>query len=421
MTSGNFHSVEIASIIVDRAGRQRKALTEIPLLAKSISDVGLINPLLIQRETHELITGERRLEAVRSLGWTHVACQYQDEIDPLLLKKIELEENIRRENITWQEEVQAVSDYDELMRKLNPGHSAEATAEALGQSTGSISEKLAVAKEIKINPKLAKAERYSIALNTTKRIASRRAESELASFAPEGEERSILNLSFVEWSKTYEGPKFNFIHCDFPYGIDANKQQQGYNTLLHGEYDDSKELYWSLLEAFATYLDNFAQPSCHLMFWFSMKYYTDTIRFLRERTDFVIDDFPLIWLKSDGVGLLPDPQRGPRRIVETALFGHRGDRKIISAVSSGVALPTSSDSHMSEKPVPMLNHFFRMIVDNTTRILDPTCGSGSALRAAEGLAANYVLGLEVNPDFAQRAEIELINSRKMRTIVEAAE
>lgn len=45
----------------------------------------------------------------------------------------------------------------------------------------------------------------------------------------------------------------------------------------------------------------------------------------------------------------------------------------------------------------------RMVIDENTRLLDPTCGSGSALRAARSLGANSLVGLELNPEFAANA------------------
>lgn len=51
----------------------------------------------------------------------------------------------------------------------------------------------------------------------------------------------------------------------------------------------------------------------------------------------------------------------------------------------------------------MLRHFFRMFVDENSKVLDPTCGSGSALRAAKSLDAEYVLGIEKDEGFAERA------------------
>jgi DNA modification methylase len=67
---------------------------------------------------------------------------------------------------------------------------------------------------------------------------------------------------------------------------------------------------------------------------------------------------------------------------------------------------------MSTKPEPVLRHFFRMFIDENSTVLDPTCWSETALRAAESLRAAYVLGIEQNKDFAERATIALEESRR---------
>jgi hypothetical protein len=58
----------------------------------------------------------------------------------------------------------------------------------------------------------------------------------------------ILNVSFLDWVSTYSGPSFNLIHCDFPYGINADKFNQG-SAEAYGGYEDTPELYWSLVAA----------------------------------------------------------------------------------------------------------------------------------------------------------------------------
>ena len=62
---------------------------------------------------------------------------------------------------------------------------------------------------------------------------------------------------------------------------------------------------------------------------------------------------------------------------------------------------------MSEKPVPMLQHFLRMLVDETTVMLDPTCGGGNAVKVSEELGASWSQGLELNADFVERARQNL--------------
>jgi DNA modification methylase len=133
-----------------------------------------------------------------------------------------------------------------------------------------------------------------------------------------------------------------------------------------------------------------------------MKYHADTKQTL-EGMGWKVNPFPLIWFKSDGAGIAPDPQRGPRQVYEAAFFATRGDRKLTEAgcVANAFAYPgkRDDDSHISEKPYPMLRHFMRMICDEYSLVLDPTCGSGNALKVAEDLGANHVLGLEQSETF----------------------
>lgn len=421
MTSGFFHSITIDSIFVNREARQRRELKGIQDLANSIKINGLINPLLVTREGHTLIAGERRLAAAKLLGWTHITCQFQDEVPDLQLRILELEENVRRADLTWQERCLAVENYHKAQQANDSAWSAPKTAEALNLSVAYINKELAVANAVSKNPEVAAMSKFSLAHNFVKRQEERGViEGEKLIEAAIGEQpqvaKCIINTSFLDWAPTYDGEPFNLIHCDFPYGV--NREKSGYSAasvILQGGYEDSENTYWELLQCLASNIDRIAAPQCHLMFWFSMKFYIPTVQFLREQTDFIIDNFPFIWHKSDNSGVLPDHQRGARRTYETALFGYRGDRKIVSAVANSIAAPLGPVTHISQKPLPVLSHFFRMLVDSSTRLLDPTCGSGTALRAAEALGAKEVLGLEIDKDFAEKANDELERERKMRT------
>jgi hypothetical protein len=264
--------------------------------------------------------------------------------------------------------------------------------------------------------------RFSTARGIVQRAESRKDDEALAAISrraavPAGEDTtvpdSILCEDFRLWGPRYDGPRFNYIHCDFPYGVGADKFNQG-SASLHGGYSDTEDDYWELLITLAANLDRLVAPSAHIMFWFSMHYYQETLAFFEKNTDFRIDPFPLIWTKSDNVGILPDPERGPRRIYETCLFGSRGDRKVVRPTSNSVWSASQRDEHMSIKPEAMLAQFFRMFVDANTIMLDPTCGSGGALRAAESLSASHVVGLERNPDFAARANTALNKARALR-------
>jgi DNA modification methylase len=116
-----------------------------------------------------------------------------------------------------------------------------------------------------------------------------------------------------------------------------------------------------------------------------------------------INPVPLIWHRNDNAGIMPDPQRGPRQVYEVCLFGARGDRKVVQPVSNLYAHPKTKEIHPSEKPRPMLQHFFRMFVDESTIMLDPTMGSGNSILAAEEASAKQVLGLEIDPEIYSSA------------------
>lgn len=420
MTSGNFHITQIDHIIINRGERQREQLPDIDILADSIRRIGLIHPPVVTRD-FVLVSGERRIEACKRIGIVAIPVQFVDEVEPHVLQAIELEENIKRSNLTWQEECKAVYAYHVLRKAHDPNWTHERTGDAIGLGQQSVSDRLTVATEIFAgNDRVLSAPKYSTALGITERAKSRRDEEALTQLravakvkTDEPDADSIINASFLEWAPVYDGPKFNFVHCDFPYGIGADSFNQG-SAPTHGGYADDEDTYWGLCKCLADNLNRLTTESCHFMFWYSMHFYQSTLDYFHKHTDISFDPFPLVWMKSDNVGILPDPQRGPRRIYETALFGSRGDRKVVNAISNAYSAPTDRSSHMSIKPEPVLRNFFRMFIDETSLMLDPTCGSGSSVRAAESLNARYCIGVEINRDFAEGANRSLQSSRAQR-------
>ena len=59
----------VTSILV--GARHRKDLGDLEALARSIADLGLLHPIVVNQRG-ELLAGQRRLEACRLLGWTEV-------------------------------------------------------------------------------------------------------------------------------------------------------------------------------------------------------------------------------------------------------------------------------------------------------------------------------------------------------------
>jgi ParB-like chromosome segregation protein Spo0J len=121
MTSGEFHSIIISEINVKRDERQRRnPLIDIEVLAESIGRLGLIHPIVVTSAL-DLVAGERRLLACRDiLGWDRISVQYTNELNEKELRKIELEENVKRLNVEWKDECLAINEFNELCRVDDP-------------------------------------------------------------------------------------------------------------------------------------------------------------------------------------------------------------------------------------------------------------------------------------------------------------
>lgn len=429
MTSGQFTSTPIDSIIV-ASDRQRTEVAGVPDLARSIAAVGLINPIVVSRDTNILVAGECRLTACTSIGWTHIPVHWAEDLSEDELHLIELEENVKRTPLNWQDHCAAVARYHELNQSREPDWTATRTAESLGISERQVSSRRAVQAAIVAgDPMVLAADKYSVARGIVERKANRAKESDLESMddmlaTPQASPEAIVRADAVEshtsyleespdpldeipspihlgefgdFLSAYSGPRFNFIHCDFPYGINAGDHNQGAADKFGG-YEDSADVYWKCLGTLEAFMHDRVADSAHMMFWYSMEHHTATVERLAAM-GWTVNPFPLIWFRSDNSGILPDPKRGGRRTYETALHCTRGDRHIAQAVSMVKPNPNTKLIHMSEKPLEMLAHFFRMFVDETTVMLDPTAGSGNAVAQALLMGAKDAVGVERDAGF----------------------
>jgi ParB/RepB/Spo0J family partition protein len=397
-------SVLIDSIIVN--DRQRKLIEREPLsaLAKDIEQHGLLHPIVVTR-SGTLMAGERRLEACKLLGWTHIPANFLEDLPERQRFLIEFTENERRQSLTWEERTKAIFAYHDMsIKEEGSGWTQEKTADDLGLAQNSISRYLTVFEELE-HPLVKKATSIKTAVNTVKRIHERRDQdtfyglSTVDKYIPD---HPIQIADFSVWAPSYSGPKFNLIHIDFPYGINAHKTE-GQSSALEVEYTDTPKTFWTLFKTLSVELDRFCSPAAHMIFWFSPSIYIDVWNALKLLDGFQWDEHPLIWMRGVNEGIAPDPQRRPRRCYEMAFFGWRGDRKLVQTKSNIFQAPTEREDHPHEKNEEMLRHFFGMVVDQGTRLFDPTCGSGSALRAGKSLGAEIVLGLETSSDYAIRA------------------
>jgi len=216
----------------------------------------------------------------------------------------------------------------------------------------------------------------------------------------------IITADFRVWAPVYKGPRFNFAHVDFPYGAGADGFGQG-SMPVHGDYGDSPEIARELCETLFANQDRLFHDQAFMILWYQTKQNADgTVYRMLSKGGWDVCPNPLVWDKC-GAAMGGDLAHDPRHTYETAFLCSRGNPVLRQQKADLFRHPIVTGRHANEKPEPMLKHFFEMVVGQYTRVLDPTCGSGSSIRAALGLGAEYSLGLEINEGFASRARLAL--------------
>mgnify|MGYP000844974654 CR=1 FL=1 len=97
--------------------RIRKDMGNLTALAESMKLHGQIHPILITKK-YILISGRRRLEAAKLLGWRTINAHIVDAQDEAEKLELELEENLQRLNLT-NDEIQNAR--DRIYKLRNPG------------------------------------------------------------------------------------------------------------------------------------------------------------------------------------------------------------------------------------------------------------------------------------------------------------
>lgn len=144
--------VEIDTIIIGE--RIRRDFSHVPLLAESIKNEGLIQPVVLTYD-RRLIAGGSRIRACKLLGWKTIRAVFRGVLDEAQLVVLEATENNARQDLTWQERCLSVDKVHRL-RSTNAALSGERwgvreTGQLIGQSVGSISIATTIAERLHAN------------------------------------------------------------------------------------------------------------------------------------------------------------------------------------------------------------------------------------------------------------------------------
>lgn len=403
--------------------RQRSEIdpSKIADLSASIRAIGLLHPLVVRQEAGDwfLVAGETRLNAIKMLQAFDVQVKHGSQLLPKGMVPVnnlgelshiermeaELEENIRRTDLSMQDRVQAISRLHELRKaqaaSTGGTHSVAATgAEAFPDLVPDVQrnkawQALTIARSMETMPELAKVKTEAEAMKIIKRASTAEQNRRLADLIGEvsvTELHEVYHADCTDWLAAYSGPKFDCILIDPPYGMDAESfgDSAGRMVGLNHNYIDTANSFRALMGTVAPLLSRCIGDEAHLYVWCDISGFLFLRELFRSEGWWVFRT-PLVNVKRDG-GRVPWPEHGPRRCYELCLYAVRG-KKPVTAIYRDVfesTLETTNIGHGAQKPVEAYVDLLKRSCRPGDRVLDCFAGSGTILDAAHSLKLRAV-------------------------------
>jgi site-specific DNA-methyltransferase (adenine-specific) len=410
--------------------RKRVDYGDLAALAESIKRVGQIQPIVVrkiegnERYDYELVAGGRRYKAHILAGLAEIDVRVREECDELMLRELELEENLRRKNLTWAEECSMQLELDELRRKQVEGNllatekwGMRDTALALDQSLGKTCTNLELAKAMKDDPKLAlELIRYpkGVAYKKLKQIKEKEKHERMFSSGKLKTNVALKLGSCTDLIKEVKDNSVQLVITDPPYAVTTIDEAKGsYNDLQEDNDNSNEETMTDVYEKLFPELFRVLQPGSHMYIFHASEWYQTLVDLLKQ-AGFIVDPVPLIWYKMRTT----TPFRGYsyQQTYEPILFAQkppREKRQIIAPsgnVLSFKMIDQASKRHSYHKPPELIDFLINQSSHKGELVLDPFAGSGQTLKSA--VAANRnALGFELSERHYYKA-LEYLNGKE---------
>lgn len=440
------HTIEIAQLKLS-PNRQRREFDPESLqeLVNSIRLRGLLHAPVCRVEDGEviLVAGERRIKAITDLYMMGEQLVYNGqilptnsipyvtlgELDELEAEEAELDENIKRDDLTWQEAAAAHQRLDTLRKKQATINGVEHThadtaEEVFGRRDGhyqsTIRKESIIANHL-ADPDIAKAKSLDEGFKILKKKETLRKNSALAdavglSFS--AKDHKLFNEDCLVWMKSISD-EFDVICTDPLYGMGADKFGDGAGKMtgISHDYDDSYSN-WLLImgglvevsaetETLKRVVKKVQTGWCELSYQVCKKeahayVFCDPDRFhelktMMQSAGWYVFRTPFICVKQ-GSGRVPLPDMGPRRQYELCLYAIKGKKpttRIYPDVITTLADP--NDGHGATKPVALFTNLLQRSVQPGDKVLDSFAGSGPIFGAANLLKC-YATGVELSKE-----------------------
>lgn len=453
----SFHFLNTISLtdIKIAADRQRQEFDPeaIQELVTSIENNGLMHPPVLRQvgDEYHLVAGERRMRAIKQifeLGGRFVCNEIEflsdnglipylslGNLSPLEAEEAELDENLKRRDLTWQELAAAHSrlhalrvrqqqvaldtaledgtlagaDASEIAQKFPKHTVADTAVELTGRSDGAyqdaVRKELIVAKHLD-NPAIAKAKSTDEAFKILKQQEARKQNIELARVVGatfNADKHQLLNVDCLDYMRglvdSPDEDKFDVICTDPPYGMGAHEFGDGGGKLsgIEHHYDDSYESWQELMAVWCGLSYQVCKPQAHAYVFCDFDRFHE-LKALMQAAGWYVFRTPLILHKINS-GRVPLPDQGPRRQYELILYAIKG-KKPVTHIYPDVISASGDDnlSHGAQKPVAVLQNLLQRSVKPGDRVADFFAGAGGIFEAGHSFKCT-VVGTELNPEY----------------------
>lgn len=413
-------------------------------LRSSIETQGLLQAPVCREQDGKiiLVAGERRIRSIKDL-WALGGTLYYESapikegfvpvtnlgnVTILEAEEAELEENLRRENLTWQEQADAESRLFRLRQKQADQKVAEWEAQAASEdaaiegiparpvqptvasiaqesrgksdqyNTEGVRNSLTLARHLD-DPEIAKAKSAREAMKILNRREELNNNARLAievgkTFSSSS--HTILNVDCLEeMAKPEYAARYDIILTDPPYGMGADSfGNSNDRNLAQHQYDDSYESWKILMAKWAPLTALVAKPEAHLYAFCDFDRFHE-LKAMLEAAGWKVFRTPFVYQKINS-GRVPLPEHGPRRTYELVLYAFRGDKKVNSIQPDIFAAEADANAvHGASKPIASFANLLARSAKPGDEVLDCFAGSGPAFNACHS-AKTYATLMEVN-------------------------
>lgn len=422
--------VPVVNVVVEEA-RIRRHFDEdaIRELAASIQARGLIHAPVLRLSDEGippvLVAGERRFRAIKTIYEAGGTFTYNGQpvapgfmpytvLSDLPMSEvfaIELEENIIRRDISWQERVEAQRRLHELRQIENPQHTIADTAAIIfgtnptPQETYQTKVNVLLAEHLH-DPDISKAKNEKEATQIARRKLESLLVNELASRTTiDSSDHILQHGDCIELLAALPANSVDCMVTDPPYGVGADTftKQSGATDSVEHHYDDSIENAATICNALATC--DCMKADAHIWMFCDIRRFHIWSGIFSDAGWYVWPQ-PIIWDKG-GVGSLMGAANGPRHTYEAILFAQRGNRRIATVFPDVLHVRADvSKDHAAQKPVELYTQLMKLSCVAGETVLDPCCGSGTIFPSATD-AKLKAIGFELNDDQFARAKLRL--------------